>query len=142
MTFRKLLSPAAISLDWAALLLRAAFCGLMVFNHGITQMTLFSETPEIFPDPLGIGGKTSYYLAVFAEGICAVLVLFGLFTRLTLVPLMVTMIVAVLGIHWFNPLTDKELPLLYFTVYLATFLLGPGRFSLDAVLFEKINSRD
>ncbi len=135
--FQKLRSPIPISLDWAALLLRIAFCGLMVYNHGLMKMAIFSESPESFPDPLGIGGKMSYYLVVFAESVCSVLVLLGLFTRFALIPLIITMLVATLTVNWDNPLTDKELPLLYLTVYAAIFLLGPGRFSLDKLWFER-----
>ncbi len=133
---RKLLYPASLSMDWAALLLRIVFCSLMVYNHGSMKLTLFSEDPDSFPDAVGLGSAASYYFVVFAEAICSVLVLLGLFTRLALIPLLVTMAVAAFSVNWSNPLTDKELPLLYFSVYAAIFLLGPGRFSLDTLLFK------
>lgn len=133
---RNLLYPASLSVDGAALLLRIVFCGLMVYNHGTMKLTLFSEDPDSFPDTLGLGSATSYYFVVFAEAVCSVLVLLGLFTRLALIPLLVTMAVATFSVNWGNPLTDKELPLLYFSVYGAIFLLGPGRFSLDTLLFR------
>ena len=133
--FRKLLTPTPLAADWATLVLRLTFCGLLMYNHAFVKMTLFSESPESFPDPMGLGGTVSYYLVLFAESICAGLVLIGLFTRVALVPLLVTMSVAVLNVHWSNPWTDKELPLLYLAVYIAIFLIGPGRFSLDALFF-------
>lgn len=133
--FRKLLAPTPLAADWAALLLRLIFCGLLMYNHAFVKMTLFSESPESFTDPLGLGGKVSYYLVLFAETVCAGLVLMGLFTRVALVPLLATMSVAVFNVHWSNPWTDKELPLLYLAVYAAIFLVGPGRFSFDAFFF-------
>ncbi|HRI60267.1 MAG TPA: DoxX family protein [Saprospiraceae bacterium] len=136
-TFLRLLAPFPYSFDWATLLLRIAFCGLMFYNHARMKLLLFSENPESFPDPLGIGGALSYYLVVFAEVVCAVLVLLGSFTRLALIPLLITMAVATLAVNWDNPMADKELPLMYLSVYAAVFLLGPGRFSLDAVWFGK-----
>ncbi len=128
---KKILSPDVISVDLAALMLRLTFCGLMIFNHAFIKLTLFGESPESFPDPVGVGASTSFYLVIFAEIICASLVLIGLFTRLALVPLLATMAVALFKVQWANELTDKELPLLYLAVWVALMLLGPGRWSVD-----------
>ena len=56
---------------------------------------------------------------------------------LALLPLLVTMAVAVFQVQWSNPLADKELPLLYLSVYVAIWLLGPGRVSVDARFLKK-----
>jgi len=134
---KRILSPLPYSLDWAALLMRFVFCGLMVLNHGLMKIALFAESPDSFSDPVGLGARLSYYLVVFAEAICAGLVLFGLFTRLALLPLLMTMLIAVFYVQWDNPLTEKELPLLYLVVYIAIWLLGPGKFSVDWVLSKR-----
>jgi putative oxidoreductase len=125
-------SLAVLSTDWAALILRVIFCGLLLYNHAFVKFALFRDNPDSFPDPLGFGAAPSFYLVMFAEMICGALVMLGLFTRPALVPLIITMTVALLRIHWENEITDKELPLLYLAVYGAIFMLGPGRFSVDA----------
>lgn len=130
---KRLLSFSPYSLDLAALVMRFVFCGLLFYNHGLIKMQLFSEDPSGFPNPMHLGAQTTYYLVMFAEGFCAILVLLGLFTRLALLPILVTLGTAVLSVHADNALTDKELPILYLSVYIAIFLLGPGRYSLDAI---------
>jgi putative oxidoreductase len=87
-----------------------------------------------FADPIGIGVTASLALTVFAEFICSLLIAAGLWTRLALIPLMITMIVAAGIIHFNDGMDKKEHALMYLLPYFALFLLGSGKFSLDAFL--------
>ena len=124
--------------DIAMLLLRLTFGGLMLLNHGWGKMMkLFADDPIKFADPIGIGMAPSLALTVFAEALCAFLIVIGLGTRLATIPLIITMLVAVFIIHWADPFGDKEMALLYLIPYLAILLLGPGKISLDSMIKPK-----
>lgn len=132
-------NPMPVSVNWAALLLRLVFCGVMFLSHGQMKLALFSESPDSFSNPLGLGSTTSYYLVIFAEIFCSLLVLLGFYTRLALVPLVFTMLVAIFVVHWENPFGEKELSILYLAVFGCIWLLGPGKYSLDHLLLAKKN---
>jgi len=119
--------------DLGRLVLRLTFGGMML-THGIPKLLGFADKMEGFPDPLGVGSPVSLTLAVFAEVLCAGLVLLGAFTRLAVVPLIVTMVVAGFIVHANDPFGRKELALAYGLGYVAIGLLGAGRFSVDARL--------
>lgn len=128
-----LLSTKAISLDLGLLLMRLAFGGLML-SHGWPKLMNFSDRMDRFSDPLGIGSTASLSLAVFAEVFCAGFLVLGLLTRLSLIPLMITMAVAVFIVHANDPFSRQELGLLYLLAYAALFATGPGKFSLDKMM--------
>lgn len=128
-----LLSTKAISLDLGLLLLRLAFGGLML-SHGWPKLMNFSDRMDRFSDPLGIGSTASLSLAVFAEVFCAGFLILGLLTRLSLIPLMITMAVAVFIVHANDPFSRQELGLLYLLAYAALFITGPGKFSIDKMI--------
>lgn len=128
-----LLSTKAISLDLGLLVLRLAFGGLML-SHGWPKLMNFSDRMDRFSDPLGIGSTASLSLAVFAEVFCAGFLILGLLTRLSLIPLMITMAVAVFIVHANDPFSRQELGLLYLMAYAALFITGPGKFSLDKMI--------
>jgi putative oxidoreductase len=119
--------------DIALLLLRLVFGGLMIANHGWPKLLrLTGEEPIKFADPLGIGVVPSLVLATGAEVLCALLLMLGFFTRLSLIPLMFTMIVAAFVVNAGEPLGKIEMALLYLFAYLALFIAGPGWYSIDA----------
>ena len=119
------------STDVVLLLLRLAFGGLMLLNHGMGKMNRLFADEIKFLDPLGLGMEVSLFLAVFAEVICAGLLVVGLFTRWAAIPLVITMLVAVFIIHGADPLSDKEMAILYLIPYIALMWLGAGRYSID-----------
>ncbi len=122
------------SRDFGLLILRITFGGLMMV-HGWGKLQGFlGGQASGFPDPIGLGPEISMGLAVFAEFICGGLVVLGLATRPALVPLISTMLVAVLVVHASDPLETKELALVYLGAYIALLMTGPGRFSVDARL--------
>ena len=119
--------------DIALLLLRLTFGGLMLINHGWKKMLkFFGDDPIQFADPLGLGDTTSLALAVFAEVVCAVLVMIGLFTRWAVVPLIITMLVAIFIVHIDDPFKKMESAILFLVPYICLLLAGAGRYSLDA----------
>ena len=122
-----------IQVDIAKLILRIVFGGFMLFSHGWSKMfKLFGEAEIKFADPIGLGMSTSLGLTVFAEVLCAAFILVGMFTRWATVPLIITMLVAAFIIHGQDPFGDKEMALIYLFGYISIWLLGPGRYSLDA----------
>lgn len=118
--------------DWAALILRLVFGGMMFFQHGLPKMMkLFGSSQVEFFSFLGLSPRLSLALTVFAEAICALLVVIGLVTRLASIPLIITMLVAILMVHWGDPIGKIEMAILYLGAYLAILHLGGGKFSLD-----------
>ncbi len=140
--FKKLTSTqiwSASSTDWASLILRLSL-GLLMLTHGFPKFMKYFSGEEIkFADPVFIGMGVTFAFAVFAEFFCSILIILGLWTRLAVIPLMATMLVAVSIIHANDPMGKKELPLLYLFPFIALFLLGSGRFSMDAFLNKNRN---
>jgi putative oxidoreductase len=122
--------------DAAILLLRIAF-GLMMMVHGWQKIQNFEQMSSSFADPFGIGPQPSLILAISAEFFCSILVLLGFLTPLALVPLMVTMLVAIFHAHGDDPWQKKELAVAYLSVYATLMVAGPGKYSLDHKLFNK-----
>jgi putative oxidoreductase len=89
---------------------------------------------NVFPDPIGLGSELSLALIVFAEFACSILVMLGLFTRLSIIPLIIGMLVAAFVVHGADPFASKELSLLYLAIYIAIGFVGAGKFSFDYLL--------
>jgi putative oxidoreductase len=115
----------------AKLILRIGFGGFML-THGIPKMMKLFAGGEIqFADPIGLGATASLVLTVFAEVVCAALIVVGFKTKWATYPLIFTMLVAAFVVHADDPLGKKEFALLYAVGYLAISLLGAGKYSID-----------
>ena len=89
---KKIFTSSPLSLDFGLLLLRVLLAAGLL-THGIAKIANFSALSTSFLDPLGIGVLPALLGAIFAEVVCSILVLIGLWTRLTVLPLIFTFIV-------------------------------------------------
>lgn len=114
----------------ASLVLRVAFGGMML-THGYGKFINLISGNHGFPDPFGIGALPSLLFTVFGEFVCPILLILGYKTKLASIPPSVVMLVAAFMIHWSDPWSKKEFPLLYLAGYIAIYFLGAGKYSLD-----------
>jgi putative oxidoreductase len=113
-----------------SLILRISFGGMML-GHGFGKFQNLINGKTSFADPIGIGEFPTLLLAVLAEFICPILLILGIKTKAATVLPALTMLVAALIVHADDPWNNKEKPLLYFFGFVAIYLLGSGKYSLD-----------
>lgn len=127
------------NINISLLLLRFAGGGFML-THGIGKFyKLIGDAPIEFADPLGVGVTASLVLVVFAEVFCSVSLIFGIATRLSAIPLIITMLVAAFIAHANDGFGKQELPLLYTVIYIVLVISGSGKIAVDRWINEKIN---
>ena len=132
---KQLLSNKSWGTNLSMFALRAVFGTSMFYLHGLSKWnTLFSGAEIKFADPFGIGATFSLGLAVFAEVICSALLVLGLLTRMALIPLIITMSVAIFIVHEDDGFKVQEKAILYLAAYFVLFIQGSGKYSVDSLL--------
>jgi putative oxidoreductase len=129
----RILSYRPLNTDLSILLLRLSFGGLFIY-HGYTKLAMFDDILPHFKDVIGINSKLSFILVIFAELFCGFLVTIGLLTRLSVIPIMITMSVAFFIAHANDAFMMKELPFLFLLLSIVIFITGAGRYSIDGMM--------
>jgi len=131
---KKLLSIqySTAAFNFAMLLHRLVF-GILMMSHGYNKLIHFSEKKAEFMNFLGMGSTVSLLLVVFAEFFCALFISIGLFTRLTVIPLIICMAVALFKAHGGDVFGDGSSAALYLCAYVLLLLVGPGKISVDGL---------
>lgn len=123
----------AQSPDLGLLVLRLWLGGSMLVLHGWGKLLGLLAGKTAFANPLGLGSTPSLLLVILAEVGCSILLLLGLGTRLAALALAFEMGVAFFLAHGakFSGLGNGELAWIYLVGYVALFVAGAGKFSLD-----------
>lgn len=122
------------NVDIALLIARVGIAALML-THGIPKlMMLLSGGGAQFPALLGLSGEIALGLTVFAEVVCSILLLLGIATRLSTIPLIITMGVAIFLVHGADPFAKQEPAFQYLLVYAVLLFTGAGKYSIDYLL--------
>lgn len=131
----------ATIIDIVILVVRV-FVGFAMLSHGFPKLQQLLSGEEIqFYEFLFFSAKTTLILTVFAEFVCSIFIILGLFTRFAVFFLIITMAVAGLVVHSADPFAKREMSLLYLSVYLMLFAFGPGRYSVDSMITRRRESR-
>src|SRR5215470_12893851 len=131
--FRTDTNSSAIS--FGLLVLRVGALSLFL-KHGIEKLTGYSTMVQHFPDPIHIGAHASLAFALLSDGICSVLVMMGLATRLAAAVILVNILTAFFFVHHAAYFSERHVELVatYIIIFLTLLFTGPGRFSIDARL--------
>ncbi len=123
---------------------RAAVGSMMVIGHGWGKLAMLKADPVEFADPFGWGPRTSLILCIVGEVVAPAMIALGLFTRPAALGAAFTMGVAAFHAHAADPLfipmgggRAKELALLYMIPFALFFFTGPGKLSVDALIFRR-----
>src|SRR5680860_910447 len=128
------------SIDVVLFILRVG-AEALILTHGIPKLLMLFGGGEIqFLDPVGLGMEISLTLSVFAEVICAVLLILGLASRLAAIPLIINMGVAFFIVHAQDPFQVKELALVYLLIFTTLLITGSGKYALDHYLLKRKKS--
>lgn len=118
------------------ILLFRCFSGLMMIPYGYGKIAGYDRyAADFFGDPLGIGNIPSLWLTIFAQIVCPIALILGFRTRISAAILAFNMLIAV-KYHFFDPFSVKVLPMLFLGMYLLQALWGPGKYSLDFLLYS------
>ncbi|PUZ27241.1 putative oxidoreductase [Chitinophaga costaii] len=126
------------SVNTGLLIIRVVF-GIMLCVHGWQKLANFSDMAPKFYDPLHVSPTVSLALTVFAEFFCSALVVIGLFTRLSAVPVVFLMAVITYVVNRHEALTapGHEMGILFLAAFLGILFAGGGRFSVDGLIRRK-----
>jgi len=127
--------------DFSILFIRIAV-GLLLLAHGYPKLqALLSGEPVQFASIMGMSATVSLTLAMLAEFLCVLLVMVGSFTRMAALFIVLEMLVIVFYVHGDDPITKRELPILYLVTYIYILFMGPGKHSIDFILHRKFYGR-
>lgn len=119
------------------LLLVRLFVGFAMLSHGFPKLQSFIEGGESNFNFLGLGLRTTLFLTVFAEFVCSIFLILGLFTKIAVGFLIFTMFIAGFVVHGSDPFIKRETSLLYLSIYLLILAFGAGKYSIDYMIEKK-----
>lgn len=112
--------------------------GVLLVNHGTHKVfdgvdgIIQGITDRGWPLPV-----LQAYMVTSVEFVGGILLVVGLLTRPAALMNIGLFAVITFMYHWADPFPKKEKALLFLVLSIYTFLAGPGRASVDALLFKK-----
>ncbi|MFK0034594.1 DoxX family protein [Pseudomonas monteilii] len=131
------LAPQSPILTAAGLLfMRVMAALLLLFIHGLPKLLNWSGELQRIEDPFGLGAPLTLGLAVFAEVVCPLLLLLGIAARLSCLPVLAVLLVALVVVHPDWTLEQGQFAWLLVALYGGLALTGPGAYSVSGYFWR------
>lgn len=129
--------PKSSTVDISLLVFRVLISLSMINTHGMKKIVHFEESIQHIPDPFGIGGEISTYIAITANIVAPIFVIFGFVTRLAALVILSVTLIGFFVVHANDPWTVRDIPLMYSLAFLLILYLGAGKYSIDHNIYKR-----
>ena len=138
MILKNLILPTKPSFRETGLGIVRIFLGVFMIYHGweIFDRTKIDEYTKWMVDMKLFAPSAWAYLGKGTEFVAGIFILFGLFTRIAIIPLGLTMIFICFAIGKGRIFMEEQYPFLFFLLCFMFFFTGPGKWSIDKLLFR------
>lgn len=111
---------------WGLLFMRVSVSLLLLWVHGLPKLLNWSIELQRIEDPFGLGAPLTLGLAVFAEVVCPVLLIAGVFARLACLPVLAVLAVALVVVHPDWTVEQGQFAWLLMILFAGLAVTGPG----------------
>jgi putative oxidoreductase len=124
--------------DLGLLFLRVFGSLLVIYIHGLPKIVHWETELQVIDDPLHIGRSITLLCAIFAEVICPMAIIIGVYTRLACLPFIFLLLVSMLGVHADWSLEQGQFGWLLLILFGTVALCGSGRYAFNANIKGRI----
>ncbi len=116
------------------LLFRIAISLELVIVHGFKKLGP-GGVAEIIPNPFGLPQNLNEIIAIAANLFFPQLIIMGLFTRISTLPILAVTLTGYFVVHGHASLLERDIPFMFSLGYIMIAFMGPGKYSLDHYFF-------
>ncbi len=136
-----LYSDLGTAFNNAALLVFRILLAVELFRvHGMKKFRVENGQKEHVPNPLHLPEKLNGLMATFSDTIIPFFIIFGLGTRLAVLPTIGVTAIGYFVVHRNDSLEVRDVPYMYTLSLLLLLALGAGTYSLDYYLLNFITN--
>jgi len=122
---------SAFTLNVALLFFRLGISAELIIVHGLKKIGVGTGAVEAVPNPFDLPETFNFWMAASANLFFPVLVMLGLFTRLSVLPILAVTLTGYFIVHGHDSLLERDIPYVYSLAFLFLLIVGPGKYSLD-----------
>jgi putative oxidoreductase len=123
--------PDVTVFNLSLLIFRVAVSLQLMVAHGLKKIGIGVPNAEQVPNPLHLPEAINQGFAVASNLVFPLFVMFGLLTRVAILPILAVTLTGYFVVHWNDSLLEKDMPFMYSLAFLLLFVIGPGKYAVD-----------